>query len=145
MQLGTWSCDGFGFVKVEGQKEDIFIPMRKLHFALNGDFVKVAVPKRQMLRKDHRLEGEVVKLIHRSTKPHIGVLVVRGRQIWAIVESKNMPYDIRIDVPGPDDLPEIGAPFAFGGRTYYVNTAEMSCDAEDTATVRLTGRTMNTN
>ena len=44
-----------------------------------------------------------------------------------------------------DDLPEIGAPFAFGGRTYYVNTAEMSCDAEDTATVRLTGRTMKTN
>ena len=42
-------------------------------------------------------------------------------------------------------LPEIGAPFAFGGRTYYVNTAEMSCDAEDTATVRLTGRTMKTN
>lgn len=43
-----------------------------------------------------------------------------------------------------DDLPEIGAPFAFGGRTYYVNTAEMSCDAEDTATVRLAGRTMKT-
>ena len=41
-----------------------------------------------------------------------------------------------------DDLPDIGAPFEFGGRTYYVDTAEMTADAEDTSTVRLTGRTM---
>ena len=104
------SRDGFGFVKVEGLSEDVFIPMRKLHFALNGDFVKIAVPKRRIQAgaKGRSLEGEVIKLIRRSTKPHIGVLVVRGRQVWAIVESKNMPYDIRIDVAGPDELPEIG-------------------------------------
>ena len=41
-----------------------------------------------------------------------------------------------------DDLPDIGDPFEFGGRTYYVDTAEMTADAEDTSTVRLTGRTM---
>ena len=43
-----------------------------------------------------------------------------------------------------DDLPEIGAPFEYGGRTYFVDSAAMSADAEDTATVRLTGRTMKT-
>lgn len=43
-----------------------------------------------------------------------------------------------------DDLPDVGDPFAYGGRTYYVETAEMSADAEDTATVRLTGRTLKT-
>ena len=41
-----------------------------------------------------------------------------------------------------DDLPEIGAEFTYGGRTYRVETAEMTADAEDTATVRLAGRTM---
>ena len=104
------SRDGFGFVKVEGLQDDVFVPMRKLHFALNGDFVKIAVSKRRMQAgmKGRSLEGEVVKIIRRSTKPHIGILVVRGRQVWAIVESKFMPYDIRIDVNGPDDLPEIG-------------------------------------
>ena len=104
------SRDGFGFVKVEGLQDDVFVPMRKLHFALNGDFVKIAVSKRRMQAgmKGRSLEGEVVKIIHRSTKPHIGILVVRGRQVWAIVESKYMPYDIRIDVNGPDELPEIG-------------------------------------
>ena len=104
------SRDGFGFVKVEGHTDDVFIPMRKLHFALNGDFVKIEVSKRRLQAgaAGRSLEGEVVKIIRRSTKPHIGILVVRGRQVWAIVESKNMPYDIRIDVAGPDELPEIG-------------------------------------
>lgn len=41
-----------------------------------------------------------------------------------------------------DDLPEKGAPFEYGGRTYYTDEATMTCDAEDTATVRLAGRTM---
>ena len=111
------SRDGFGFVKVEGLKDDIFVPMRKLHFALNGDFVKVAVSKRRMQAgaKGRSLEGEVVKIIHRSTKPHIGILVVRGRQVWAIVEGKNMPYDIQIDTSGPDALPEIGGKKAAHG------------------------------
>ena len=41
-----------------------------------------------------------------------------------------------------DDLPEKGEPFEYGGRTYYTHEAAMTCDAEDTATVRLAGRTM---
>lgn len=41
-----------------------------------------------------------------------------------------------------DDLPETGAPFEYGGRVYYVDTAEMTSAAEDASTVRLTGRTM---
>ena len=104
------SRDGFGFVKVDGQSDDVFIPMRKLHFALNGDFVRIAVPKRKIQAgaKGRSLEGEVTRIIRRSDKPHIGILVVRGRQVWAIIESRSMPYDIRIDVDGFDGLPEIG-------------------------------------
>ena len=110
------SRDGFGFVKVEGRTEDIFVPMRKLHFALNGDFVKIEVSKRRIQAgaKGRSLEGEVVKIIRRSEKPHIGILVVRGRQVWAIVEGKNMPYDIRIE-GGPEALPEIGGKQAANG------------------------------
>ena len=110
------SRDGFGFVKVEGRTEDIFVPMRKLHFALNGDFVKIEVSKRRIQSgaKGRSLEGEVVKIIRRSDKPHIGILVVRGRQVWAIVEGKNMPYDIRIE-GGPENLPEIGGKQAANG------------------------------
>ncbi len=120
------SRDGFGFVNAEGLKEDVFIPMRKLHFALNGDFVKIAVSKRRIQAglKGRSLEGEVIKIIRRSTKPHIGVLVVRGRQVWAIVESKNMPYDIRIDVKDPAELPEIGGKQAAHGMKVAVQVTD---------------------
>ena len=93
------SRDGFGFVKVEGLQDDVFVPMRKLHFALNGDFVKIAVSKRRMQAgmKGRSLEGEVVKIIRRSTKPHIGILVVRGRQVPQLrLRMKRFPADGQI-------------------------------------------------
>ncbi len=42
-----------------------------------------------------------------------------------------------------DDLPALGETFAYGGRTYRTDSALMTSDAEDTSTVRLTGRTLN--
>ncbi|MBQ0124641.1 MAG: ribonuclease R [Bacteroidales bacterium] len=99
--------DGFGFVAVQGHEEDIYIPWRKTGGALNGDLVKVAVSGKKAKQKTHRTEGEVIKVLERSSRPHIGILHARGRQAWAIVESKNMPYDIQIP-DYPDNLPEIG-------------------------------------
>lgn len=100
--------DGFGFVKVEGMTDDIYIPWRKTRGALNGDRVTVQLAKRKRGPKNASAEGEVAKILERSSKPHIGVLHTRGRQVWAIVESKNMPYDIQIPVESPEMLPEIG-------------------------------------
>lgn len=50
--------------------------------------------------------------------------------------------DCTVTTQSEDDLPEIGAPFTYGGRTYYVDLAQMTTAAEDTATVRLAGRTI---
>ena len=98
--------DGIGFVTVEGMTEDIFIPMRKMRGALHGDRVKAAIPKHKKV-STRRIEGEVLAVIERSNKPHVGILVIRGQQVWAIVESRTMPYDIRIPVESLDELPEI--------------------------------------
>lgn len=98
--------DGFGFVRVQGQEDDIFVPQRKLHWALSGDRVRVAVKKKGPHSKNQSAEGEVVSIISRSARPHIGILVVRGSKAWAIVESKTMPYDIRIDEGSYKELPD---------------------------------------
>ena len=50
--------------------------------------------------------SEHVLLLKGST--NIGVLAVRGRQVWAIVESARMPYDIRIPLEDGEQLPTIG-------------------------------------
>ena len=105
--------DGFGFVVVEGDDNDIFVTQNKLRGALNGDKVKVLVTRKG--GEKHRREGEVVKIIERSKRPHIGILTVRGNQAWAIIESARMPYDIRIPIESPKDLPEIGGIKAANG------------------------------
>ncbi len=97
--------EGYGFVVVEGMEEDIFVRASHLRGALNGDTVKVAVSKK---KTGGRKEGEVTYIVERSAKPHIGVLTVRGLQVWAIVESPRMPYDVRIPIQSLDELPTIG-------------------------------------
>ena len=104
--------DGIGFVVVEGQEEDIMVRPNRLRGALNGDTVKVVVSKK---KTGPRREGEVVYIVERSKKPHIGVLIVRGRQVWAIVESPRMPYDIRIPLENGEELPTIGGKKAENG------------------------------
>ncbi len=99
--------DGFGFVTVADIPNDIFIHISKMRGALHGDRVKILIPK-NIDPRVRRIEGEVVYIIERSRKPHIGVLHIVGKQVWAIVESRNMPYDIRIPVDSLDDLPEMG-------------------------------------
>ena len=50
---------GFGFVTIEGQDEDIFIPADKVHGALHMDKVEVAVTADSV--PGRRKEGQVVK------------------------------------------------------------------------------------
>jgi len=104
--LFSLSSAGFGFVKVEGKTDDIYIPFRKVGHALTGDRVKVSISKRKTHAGEKKAEGEVIRIIERNTRPHVGILVIRGKRVWAIVESRTMPYDIRIGVASPDDLPE---------------------------------------
>ncbi len=95
------TASGFGFVKVEGWDEDIYIPFRQVGKALTGDTVKVGITARKTRGSDKRVEGTILHVIERSAKPHIGTLVIRGSRAWAVIEGKNMPYDIRIegDIP----------------------------------------------
>ncbi len=44
-----------------------------------------------------------------------------------------------------DDLPDTGSTFSYGGRDYRVDLATLTVDAENSATVRLAGRTIKTN
>ena len=97
--------DGLGFITTKEYPESIFVGVNKMRGALNGDRVKVGVYHRT---RNGRLEGEIICVLERSHRPHIGTLLVRGNKVWAIVESRTMPYDIRIQVASPDALPTIG-------------------------------------
>ena len=90
--------DGYIFVIVEGEDDDVFVKASKTRGALNGDIVKVAVTREKTDRQ--RREGVVTEILERSHKPFVGILHIVGEQAWVLMESRVMPYDIVIPVIG---------------------------------------------
>ena len=94
--------EGFAFVIVEGEEDDVFVKASKTRGALNGDIVRVTVTREKTDRT--RKEGEVVEILQRSPKPFIGVLHIVGDQAWVLMQSRFMPYDIAIPFMEPDKV-----------------------------------------
>ena len=90
--------EGYIFVIVEGEENDVFVKASKTRGALNGDIVRVSVTKEKTDRQ--KREGVVVEIVERSRKPFVGILHVVGDQAWVLMESRVMPYDIVIPVIG---------------------------------------------
>ena len=86
--------EGYAFVIVDGEEDDVFVKASKTRGALNGDTVRVAVTREKLDRQ--RREGEIVAIIERSPRPFIGILHVVGNQAWVLMQSRFMPYDITI-------------------------------------------------
>ena len=86
--------EGYAFIIIEGEDDDVFVKASKTRGALHGDTVRVAVT-REKLDKQRR-EGEVVEIIERSPRPFIGILHVVDNQAWVLMQSRFMPYDITI-------------------------------------------------
>ena len=88
--------EGYIFVIIDGQDDDVFVKAPKTRHALHGDVVRVAVT-RQKTGDSRRREGEVVEIIERSQKPFVGYYHTVGAQAWVLMQSKTMPYDIQVD------------------------------------------------
>ena len=88
--------EGYVFVLIEGQDDDVFVKAAKTRHALNGDTVRMAVT-RERGRDNRRREGEVVEILERSNRPFVGYYHTVGARAWVLMQSKSMPYDIRVD------------------------------------------------
>lgn len=107
--------DGYVFVVVEGEEEDVFVRASKTRGALNGDTVRVAVTKiphasepsrrksGRMVRTERR-EGEIVEIVRRSEVPFIGIYHKVKDNAWVLMQARNMPYDIEVDASQAEAL-----------------------------------------
>lgn len=95
--------EGYAFVNIEDQEEDVFVRQNKTAGALNGDKVLVKVTK--MKSDGKRMEGQVKEILERSQRPFIGILHIVGAQAWVLMQSRFMPYDISIDILNADGKP----------------------------------------
>jgi len=92
------SREGYVFVRIEGQEEDVYVKASKTRGALHGDTVRVAVTQ-EKTGQARRRSGEIVAIVERSGKPFVGILHIVGKQAWVLMSSKTMPYDISVPVP----------------------------------------------
>jgi ribonuclease R len=66
---------GFGFVRVEGQEDSVFLPPREMMGVMHGDRVRVSVER----GRDGRYSGKLEKVIEHATKAFVGTLEIHGR------------------------------------------------------------------
>ena len=84
---------GFGFVRVEGREEDIFISKENSKKAMDGDIVKVRI-----LDKKHgsHEEGQITKIMQRNTTQIVGTFKKSRNFGFVIPDDKKINGDIFI-------------------------------------------------
>lgn len=85
---------GFGFVTVEGEKDDFFIPESDTKGALDGDTVRIYAPDERVEGK--RREGRVLEIVARGTTQIVGTYQ-RGKSFgFVIPDNQKFAYDVFI-------------------------------------------------
>ncbi|MDO4312224.1 MAG: ribonuclease R [Eubacteriales bacterium] len=87
---------GFGFVMIEGEKEDIFIPEEETNGAFQGDTVEVTLTASPAGK---RREGKIVRIVSRGTTRVVGRYQVRKNKDYGFVLPDNQRILQDIFVP----------------------------------------------
>ena len=118
---------GFGFVQMEGEAHEVFIPARSMGNALDGDRVEIALSQKKPRNQGTgpRAEGEIVKVVERAHSTLVGTLDRQRRTALMIPDDQRFPpvvlshspllataspgqkVVVRIDAWGEDE-PELG-------------------------------------
>ena len=76
----------YGFVRVEGLSDDIFVHGNKTNGAINGDEVLVYVTKGS--RDGKKMEGEIVKIVNREVNNKVGEIYHYDKKIMVSLDDK---------------------------------------------------------
>lgn len=85
---------GFGFVEVENQEEDFFIPAKSVNGALNGDTVYVSIIKQKEGTK--RAEAKIIKIVKREKENVVGIFQANKSFGFVVPDDKKFGTDIFI-------------------------------------------------
>ncbi len=88
---------GYGFVRVEGLKDSVFLPPRQMRGVMHGDRVRVSLAR----DASDRWLGEVEEVLDRGVAAFLGTLEIQGRQAW--VSAADRRLQLRCSIP-PSEL-----------------------------------------
>ncbi len=96
---GTVSANraGYGFLRVEGVKENVFLPPPEMRGVMHGDRLRVKVRR----DADDRWSGVVEQVLERGVSAFLGTVEMQGRGAW--VSAADRRLQLRCAV-APQDL-----------------------------------------
>jgi len=95
--VGTYegNAKGFGFVTVEGETEDIFIPESASNGALNEDLVQVVL---RSGKGGKRREGEIIKILEHGVTELVGTYQKSQNFGFVVPDNNKISRDIFIPI-----------------------------------------------
>lgn len=85
---------GFGFVTIEGQEDDVFIPEKYTHNAIHKDTVEIVIKKGSA--KGKRREGKIVKILEHEVSLVVGTFYRSKSFGFVVPDNKKLGNDIYI-------------------------------------------------
>ena len=85
---------GYGFIEIEGEKEDLFVPQKSVKGALNGDTVEVVIYKQK--EENRRAEAKVVRIVKREKESVVGIFQKSKNFGFVVPDDKKFATDIYI-------------------------------------------------
>ena len=85
---------GFGFISIDEEKEDIFVPSKSVNGALDGDTVQFIVYKQK--EGDKKAEARIVKIVKREKETVVGTFQKSKNFGFVVPDDKSFNTDIFI-------------------------------------------------
>ena len=85
--------DGFGFLRPDDGKEDLFLSPKEMHKVLHGDVVLARVAG---VDRRGRLEASIVEVLEHANKKIVGRLFVERDVAFIVAENKRISQDILV-------------------------------------------------
>ena len=86
---------GFGFVKVQGREDEIYISKNHTKNALNGDTVLIEIVESKK-ESGHSIEGRIIKILTRDKDTVVGVFVNSRNYGFVVPDDRKLGTDIFI-------------------------------------------------
>lgn len=86
---------GFGFVRVEGLDDDIFVPEPYIGNAFDGDTVMVQIFK-EAGGRGRRREGKIIKIVERANRTVVGTFSRNGHFGFVVPDREKFTSDVYV-------------------------------------------------
>jgi ribonuclease R len=119
---GTVSANraGYGFLRVEGFKESIFLPPPEMRGVMHGDRLRVKVAR----AADDRWSGTVEEVLERGVTAFLGTIEVQGRNAW--VNAADRRLQLRCAVAAGDLQGARGGDWVIARVTRHAGSASVA-------------------